>query len=198
MVDHLTFFAPCALRQPKPEPLLFSSHLTLTDELISYFATFLISSHLTPTHHLITQVRDLIDNDPRIELHDVTEDVDKFYSACDVLLFPSLNEVTPMVISEAMSYGLPVVTTNIAGIPEMVNDGQEGFLFEPGDSTTCIAAMQKLADDPGLRLRMGDSGKSRFAASFDLNIMVRLLSRVCSSPTNSFVHNRLIVRDLIL
>ena len=58
-----------------------------------------------------------IGNDSRIELHPVTENVDPFYQAADVLLFTSTNEVTPMVISEAMSYEIPVITTNIGMIP---------------------------------------------------------------------------------
>ena len=56
--------------------------------------------------------------------------------AADCLLFTSVNEVTPMVISEAMSWSIPVLTTNIAGIPEMFSaDGVEGFLYSPGVRT---------------------------------------------------------------
>ena len=53
------------------------------------------------------------DGDKRSELHDVTNDVDFFYRQADALLFTSLNEVTPMVIAEAMMRALPVVTTDI-------------------------------------------------------------------------------------
>merc|ERR1711871_339939 len=112
-----------------------------------------------------------IGDDPRFEIHDVTDDVDRFYSQADVLLFPSLNEVTPMVISEAMSYFIPVITTNIAGIPEMVSDGVEGFTHDPGDCDACISAISKLADNPELRCSMGCAGRRRFDYQFDLNIM---------------------------
>ena len=68
----------------------------------------------------MSQVKAAIDNDHRIELHDVTENVDAFYARADILLFTSLNEVTPLVLSEAMSHRIPIISTNIAGIPEMV------------------------------------------------------------------------------
>jgi len=68
----------------------------------------------------MSQVKAAIDNDHRIELHDVTENVDPFYARADILLFTSLNEVTPLVLSEAMSHRIPIISTNIAGIPEMV------------------------------------------------------------------------------
>ncbi len=119
-----------------------------------------------------------VGDDPRIEVHDVTPDVDPFYDQADVLLFPSLNEVTPMVISEAMSHFIPVITTNIAGIPEMVSDGVEGFLFSPGDEVKCQAAMTALAEDSELRYKMGCAGRYRFDSTFDLDIMVESYRRL--------------------
>ena len=70
------------------------------------------NTHTTTTTTTTTTTGD----DPRIELHDVTPDADKFYAMSDVLLFTSLNEVTPLVLSEAMSHRLPIITTNIAGM----------------------------------------------------------------------------------
>lgn len=79
-----------------------------------------------------------IGNDPRIELLDVTDNVDPYYQIADALILTSLNEVTPMVISEAMSWSIPVLSTNIAGIGEMFVDGQEGYLFAPGDDAKAL------------------------------------------------------------
>ena len=97
--------------------------------------------------------------DPRIELLPVTDNVDQYYEMADVLLMTSINEVTPMVISEAMSWGIPVLSTNIAGIPEMFHDGVEGFFFSPGDDQTAIRVMNLLYEDKNdLRARMGKAG----------------------------------------
>ena len=77
-----------------------------------------------------------------------------------------------MVISEAMSWRIPILSTNIAGIPEMLTDGIEGFLFSPGDNTKAILGMNQLANDPELCQLMGLAGVVRFATTFDLEIMV--------------------------
>lgn len=113
-----------------------------------------------------------IGNDPRIELYDVTENVDSFYQSADCLLLTSLNEVTPMVISEAMSWGLPVISTNIAGIKEMYTDGVEGFHFAPGDEMRILRAMQDITQDPMLRNSMAKAARARFETAFDLDLMV--------------------------
>lgn len=120
----------------------------------------------------VDRVKAAMGNDPRIELHDVTDNVNQFYEVADCLFFTSTNEVTPMVISEAMSWGIPVVSTNIAGIPEMMTDGVEGFMFSPNDSDAALQRLTQLSDDPELCKTMGSAGKVRFASTFDLDIMV--------------------------
>jgi glycosyltransferase involved in cell wall biosynthesis len=72
-------------------------------------------------------------DDARISIYDVADDVQAFYNAADCLLLTSVNEVTPMVICEALSCSLPVLSTNIAGIKEMIDDGVEGYLFDIND-----------------------------------------------------------------
>ena len=77
-----------------------------------------------------------------------------------------------MVISEAMAWRLPILSTNIAGIPEMLTDGLEGFLFAPGDSKKAISGMKEIVNDHELRRLMGLAGAVRFSSVFDLEIMV--------------------------
>ena len=114
-----------------------------------------------------------IEDDSRISLHPVTDTVADFYRLADCLLLTSLNEVTPMVICEAFSYGLPVLSTNIAGIKEMVSDGVEGYLFAPGDNAKAIASMDKLVKDDALRHDMGKRALSCFWRTFELTLMVQ-------------------------
>lgn len=109
-----------------------------------------------------------------IEVHDVTDHVDQFYNVTDVLLVTSLNEVTPMVIPEALAWGIPVIATNIAGIPEMFQDGIEGFLVSPDDNQRAIECMYKLVHDKELNVSMGEAAKQRFEKAFSLESMVQL------------------------
>ena len=112
-----------------------------------------------------------IDGDVDITVLDVTEDVEKHYLESDILLFPSVNEVTPLVILEAMSYGLPVISTNIGGIPELMTHGVEGYLVNPFDQVI-LKYMLELTNNSSLRNIMGENGKKLHATVFDLDIMI--------------------------
>jgi len=118
----------------------------------------------------VEKVKGIIGKDTRIELHDVTNDVDKFYRQADVLLFTSLNEVTPMVIAEAMMRSMPVVTTDIAGIPEMFQHGTHGFAFPPDNKAPFMDALTQLgatdADGQRRRLQMGAAAKKHAMDTF--------------------------------
>jgi glycosyltransferase involved in cell wall biosynthesis len=69
-------------------------------------------------------------------------------------------------IVEAMARGLPVVGTRNGGVVETVVDGETGILIEPGDVEAQAAAFLQLAQNPGLRQKMGDAGRARVAACF--------------------------------
>src|SRR5215475_14377549 len=75
-------------------------------------------------------------------------------------------DVFPTVILEAMASAQPVVSTRLAGIPELVADGQTGMLVFPGDSAALAEALEQLLRDPALRLRFGDTGRQRIEQHF--------------------------------
>jgi 5'-nucleotidase len=126
----------------------------------------------------IQKVKAEIAGDSRIELHDVTSDPASYYRQADVLLFNSVNEVTPLVLPEAMLHGVPVITTNIAGIPEMIKHQEHGFALDPDDDEGFVSAMQKLADAPLFRAKLGEAGKKHSKAHFTLDAMVDNYARV--------------------
>jgi glycosyltransferase involved in cell wall biosynthesis len=90
----------------------------------------------------------------------------------------------PTVILEAMLTGLPVVSTRIAGIPEMVSDGETGLLVGAKDSAALAMAIEKLLADPALAKRMGASGRQmaieKFAIEKTVGALKRLLVRRCA------------------
>ena len=87
------------------------------------------------------------------------------------------SDILPTVIMEAMAAALPVVSTRLVGIPEMVDDGETGILVEPGDEEALAAALQKLAADPGLRSRYGEAGRMVAAERFELSNTCGQLNR---------------------
>ena len=93
-------------------------------------------------------------------------------------------DVFPTVILEAMASARPVVSTRLAGIPELVVDGQTGMLAPPGDSTALAHALEQLLRDPELRLRFGHAGRARIEQDFRIEQTVaplmEMLERSCS------------------
>ena len=86
------------------------------------------------------------------------DDVAPFYAAFDALVLPSANEGTPVSVIEALAGGRPVVATRVGGVPDVVRDGVDGFLVEPGDIDALAERLGRLAADPALG---GADGRSR-------------------------------------
>ena len=106
------------------------------------------------------------------------EDVAQFYAAFDALILPSANEGTPVSAIEALAGGRPVVATDVGGVPDVVRDGVDGFLVEPGDVDAMADRLARLAADADLRRRMGEAGaesvRERYAVERLLDDVDRL------------------------
>ena len=103
-------------------------------------------------------------------------------AAANVFVLPSVIDPDggmdnlPTVIMEAMATGLPVVSTNIGGIPEMVVENETGLLVQPGDAAAMAGAIEKLISDCSLAQKFGESGYERAEALFSIEKNVRELS----------------------
>ena len=87
------------------------------------------------------------------------DDVLDLYAWADVFCLPSFREGLPVVLMEAMATGLPVLTTPIAGIPELVDDGLTGLSVPPGRPDLLADALLALAGDPARRQSLGEHGR---------------------------------------
>jgi glycosyltransferase involved in cell wall biosynthesis len=100
------------------------------------------------------------------------EQVASLFAAFDVFILPSANEGTPVTAIEALAAGKPVVATRVGGIPDVVRDGEDGFLVEPGDVEALAERLAQLATDPELRERMGEAARSRVRERYSVERLV--------------------------
>ncbi len=122
--------------------------------------------------------------DDIVELLGYRSDVPAIMAACDVFVLPSYREGTPRVITEAMASVLPVVATDIAGIPEQVADGESGYLLQPGDAVALSERLGELLDSPERRQAFGERGRER-VTRFSLSQMNQDLDAVYQSLLES-------------
>lgn len=113
-------------------------------------------------------------------------DVAPWLAAMDVFVLPSYaNEGVPQAIMQAMATGLPVLSTPVGSIPEIVSDGETGLLVAPRDVAALRAALQRLAGDAELRARLGAAAlaqaRARFADSRMLDAMEGVFRRVLAA-----------------
>ena len=87
--------------------------------------------------------------------------VPRVLASLDVLVLPSEYEELGSVLVEAMAAGVPVVATDVGGIPEVVRDGETGLLVPPGDVAALTAALDRLTADRELRRRLGEAARDR-------------------------------------
>ena len=99
-----------------------------------------------------------------VEFAGRVDNVGEYYAAMDIFVFPSREEALGSAILEAMSCGLPVIGSNVGGIPEIVRPGENGLLVSNGDIDALYEAIEMLAGDPDLRARLGQGGTEVAAA----------------------------------
>ncbi len=93
----------------------------------------------------------------------------------DIVVLTSAAEACPMALLQAMACGVPVVATRVGGVPEIVRNGVDGLLVDPGAEDQLVAALSMLTADPVLRRRLGQSGRRRVAERFDVATTSRSL-----------------------
>jgi len=92
----------------------------------------------------------------------------EFLAGHDIMVMPSVldSETFGVAVLEAAAVGLPVIASNVGGVPGVMKDGETGLLVPPGDITELAGAIIKLADDVELRIKMGEAGRKFTAENY--------------------------------
>ncbi|MFL6658658.1 MAG: TIGR03088 family PEP-CTERM/XrtA system glycosyltransferase [Massilia sp.] len=110
--------------------------------------------------------------DQVITLAGARSDIAELMRGFSVFALSSIAEGTPVTLLEAMSCALPVVSTAVGGIPELVQDGVTGLLAPAGDDTALATALARYAGDPQLAARHGAAGRERIETHYSVSAMV--------------------------
>jgi glycosyltransferase involved in cell wall biosynthesis len=100
-------------------------------------------------------------------LHDIVrmtgtvpvDDLRKIYAASDMVVLPSIVDLDPQVLLEAMAMGKPVISTRVGAIPWRITDGKSGFVIDPASEQQLAEKIKYLVENPVERKRMGDNGR---------------------------------------
>ena len=109
------------------------------------------------------------------------EYVQKYLKLMDVLILPSIQESFPRVMIEAMAMGVPVIGSNVGGIPEAVINNKTGFIIPPKNPVAISEAILKFINDPTLIRRMGDYGEKYCRKYFDIKYNIEQTEKIYKS-----------------
>ena len=105
----------------------------------------------------------------------------------DIFVLPTFSEGLPISLLEAMAAGLPIISTPVGAIPEVIDEGKNGFLIQPGDYEALAEKIVILAKDHKARQEMGKNNLVKIMEQYDQSIIIRKLSNVYSqllAPAN--------------
>jgi glycosyltransferase involved in cell wall biosynthesis len=123
---------------------------------------------------LETQAREL-GLESRVHFLGYRQDVAAVADALDVFVLPSINEGQGRVLVYAMALGKPIVASRVGGVPELLGDGEAGWLVPPADATSLAQAVSSLLEDPLHAAKLGEAARSR-APRYSVEAMLRALA----------------------
>lgn len=107
--------------------------------------------------------------------------INEIYENSDIMVLPSYAEGLPMSLLEAVGKGLAVISTKVGGIPEIVKNGENGYLVEAGDVVTLSERLKELIETPGLIERMGKQSHEIAGEKFSVGKIEEQLKKLYSS-----------------
>jgi glycosyltransferase involved in cell wall biosynthesis len=105
-------------------------------------------------------------------------DMDRIYSGLDVVVLSSYTEGFPKVILEALSYGKPVIATEVGGVPEIIRQNKTGLLIPPGSPALMADAMCDILDHPNKGDSLGRTGRDLVKTEFSIKARTRKLEQL--------------------
>jgi glycosyltransferase involved in cell wall biosynthesis len=150
------------------------------------WAAFLPDAHkqafLLRRHEICDETRAFVKRED-VEYHGVVSGDEKaeLFTSADLLVLPSYAEGFSLAVLEAMFHGLPIVTTNAGGLPDVVRAEQNGLVISPGDQDALVAALTRLLGDDELRERIGRRNAQEARERYELRDVALQFSNILAS-----------------
>lgn len=109
------------------------------------------------------------------------EDKEKYLKACSIFILPSYHEGMPMAVLEAMSYGLATISTNVGGMPQIIENGVNGVCIEAGDIRALEVNLIELLKNKSKRKTLGMAARERIESKFDASKNIDILCKLYQS-----------------
>lgn len=109
-------------------------------------------------------------------------DAARYLKGLDVFVLPSVKEGLPYTILEAMAAGISIIATDVGGLPDLIQNGENGILVRPKNPEALAASLMTLLNDVPLRARLGSAEKHAFKPQFRLETMIQKMIDVYRSP----------------
>jgi glycosyltransferase involved in cell wall biosynthesis len=109
------------------------------------------------------------------------ENSEEWLPALDIFVLPSLTEGTPMALLEAMAMGIPVIASAVGGVPDVIEDGINGFLVPPGESRAIHERIMLLIDKPDQMKRLSRAGKETVNSRYNVRDWCRRIEQMYDS-----------------
>jgi len=176
------------LRQDKGHAVLFRA---LPGILESYPKCSLVVVGDGPERANLEALAGRLGIEASVRFAGLREDIPVVLPGFDIFCQPSLrNEGVPQSVLQAAAVALPVVSTEVGGIPEAVVHGETGFVVPPDDTDALAKAISALLADRGLRRRLGDVGRRHVSQSFSVQRMLDLTERAYAAALRSAVSRK--------
>lgn len=107
------------------------------------------------------------------EFAGLVDDVDQYLALYDVLILPSRIDGRPLVVMEALACGVPVIASDVGGLPDLVSDGHNGYLVPPADAKTIADRIVRLAEDRPLLAKLKEGARTMAEEKLDANLAYR-------------------------
>jgi glycosyltransferase involved in cell wall biosynthesis len=147
----------------------------------------LLVGDLSGNNELKTKVKASRHRD-RIVFTGYRKDAPRIAGACSALVLPSESEGLPRVVIEAMVHGRPVIVTEAGGMPELVNDGVEGYIVPVRAPKALARAIMALAENPQQAENMGQRGYNRILHGFSVEQSVAETRELLCEVTDEIAH----------